>query len=190
MQGGFFAMMFRMKYINRWGLMRSNRPENLAEHSLEVALIAHAMAVIGNKLFGKSHNCEQIAVKAMYHDAPEILTGDLPTPVKYHSEQTKAAYDIVEQAANTRFEALLPQELQEEYKDILTCTSEEKALIKAADTVCAYIKCVEETGSGNKEFSAAQSTVYEKMQCITLPEAKYFIENCLSSFTLPLDDIK
>lgn len=190
MTGGFFALMFRMKYINRWGLMRSSRTENLAEHSLEVALIAHAIAAIGNAMFGKEYDCDRIAVKAMYHDAPEILTGDLPTPVKYYNEEIKNAYDTVEKAAYQRFCDLMPQEIKEEYVELLSCTKEEKTVIKAADNICAYLKCAEETNSGNTEFSLAMQTTFSKMCAIDLPEAKYFIENCLSSFNLPLDAIQ
>lgn len=190
MTGGFFALMFRMKYINRWGLMRASRTENLAEHSLEVALIAHAIASIGNAVFEKNYNCDRIAVKAMYHDAPEILTGDLPTPVKYHNDEIKRAYDTVENAAYQRFCDLMPVEIKEDYTDLLVCTDEEKSVIKAADSICAYLKCAEETNSGNKEFSVAQQTTFKKVCGIELPEAKYFIEKCLSSFNLPLDDIK
>lgn len=188
--GGFFAMMFRMKYINRWGLMRSLRQENLAEHSLEVAILSHAIAELGNKLFGKNYDSDRIAVKALYHDAPEILTGDQPTPVKYHSAETKAAYDSVESAATERFSELLPQPLRSGYLSLFECTPEEKAVIKAADTLCAYIKCVEETSSGNGEFSCARLSSLEKLNLITLPEVRYFIDNYLEYFTLPLDEIK
>ncbi|MBR5745859.1 MAG: 5'-deoxynucleotidase, partial [Clostridia bacterium] len=125
MNNGFYAMLFRMKHINRWGIMHSLIPDKLSTHSLEVAFIAHALALIGNEMFGKSYDAEKIAVKAMYHDVPEIFTGDIPTPVKYYSEETKTAYDKVEEASLQKLVSMLPPELKESYSKVFEHTEEE-----------------------------------------------------------------
>ncbi len=187
MNNTFFAMLFRMKYISRWGLMRCNFPENLSEHSLEVALLSHALAAIGNSVFGKSYDCPAICVKALYHDAPEILTGDLPTPVKYHSADTKKAYDTVEEAAKQRFWQSLPEELRGEFKDIFSYTEEERRIIKAADKLSALIKCKAELDSGNREFEAATKSVGRALEEMKMPEVEYFTGHFLDTFSLPVD---
>lgn len=189
LENNFFALMFRMKYINRWGLMRSNIPENLSTHSMETAMIAHALAEIGNRYFDKNFNSDRIAVKAMFHDAPEILTGDLATPVKNHSKEMRDAYLQVEVAAISRFADLIPENLRESYMSLFDLTDDEKTIIKAADKLCAYIKCIEETKSGNSEFSAAKESLHKTLDTIQSDELQYFINNFLSGFYLPLDTL-
>ncbi len=187
----FFALMARMKYIERWGLMRSVRKENIQEHSLQTAMIAHALAVIGNKKFGKNYNADSIAVKAMYHEASEIITGDLPTPIKYYNEDIKKAYKYIENEAVDRIADLLPEELREDFRPILSPEDEEeKKIIKSADRLCAYLKCVEETNSGNGEFADALVSVKKDIDASPLPEVKYFTEHFVSSFALTLDKLR
>lgn len=188
--GDFFALMFRMKYINRWGLMRLVESENLSVHSLECAMLAHGLAVIGNTYFGKSYNADHIALAAMYHDAPEIVTGDMPTPVKYYDESTRTAYKAVEQAAVERFLAYLPAELRTPYEDALCCSDEEHKIIKAADKLCAYIKCRSELDIGNREFVYAANSTLAQMKEYGCEELDYFMENCLESFGKSLDELK
>ena len=174
----FFAMLSRMKYINRWGLMRNTRSENICEHSLEVALVAHALATIGNKKFGKSYDPQRAALLAVLHDAPEIITGDMPTPVKYHSEEIRKAYGEVEDMAVEHLVSMLPPELRDEYREIMTMGGQAdqalKPLVKAADKISAVIKCVEERRSGNRDFSKAEQTITKAIQEMGLPEADYF----------------
>ena len=178
MENTFFATLFRMKYISRWGLMRCNFPENLAEHSL---------ALIGNRVFGKSYDCGAVCVKAMYHDAPEILTGDLPTPVKYYSPETKKAYDTVENAAKARFAQSLPDVLREGYDDVFRCSEDEKRLIKAADKLAALLKCKTELDSGNREFAPAMASVEAALKGMEMEEVGYFLDRFYAAFSLPLD---
>lgn len=189
MNFGFFALMFRMKHIDRWALMRCNAKENLAEHSLEVAIIANALANIGNIYFGKHYNCDSIALKAMFHDATEIMTGDLPTPIKYYNSDIRNAYATVEKCAQEKVLSLLPTELSEEYKNVFELTKEEKTIIKAADKLCAYIKCVNEERSGNIEFSHAAKTTKEAVESFGCVELEYFCEHFLNAFFEPLDNI-
>ena len=191
MKKHFFALISRMKYINRWGLMRNTRYENLSEHSFEVAVTAHAIATIKNDVFGGSVNAERAAVLALYHDAPEILTGDLPTPVKYYNRQTKTAYDEVEKTSVNRLLEMLPEELKGSYETVLVKTEEDAYLwriVKAADTINALIKCIEEEKSGNREFAGAKKGIEKKVRAIDLPEVKYYIEHFLPSFELTLDE--
>lgn len=192
MENTFFATLFRMKYISRWGLMRCNFPENLAEHSLEVAFLAHALALIGNRVFGKSYDCGAVCVKAMYHDAPEILTGDLPTPVKYFNPEIRDAYKAVEAVSARRLLALLPPELQEAYAPLLgeDAGGELHAIVKAADKLSAYIKCVEELKAGNHEFKQAAEQTLEALKASPLPEVGYFMEHFLPGFSLTLDELQ
>ena len=190
MDGDFFALMFRMKYISRWGLMRQLRQENLSEHSLKCAILAHSLAVIGNKIFGKNYDPAAVALKAMYHDAPEIITGDMPTPVKYFDESTRSAYKAVESHAIDRFISLLPDNFKPEYESLFRYTDDEKKLIKSADKLCAYIKCLEETNLGNNEFQSALSstkTIIDNLQC---EELNYFMANYVSSFNKSLDELQ
>lgn len=189
MSYGFFALMFRMKYINRWALMRCATDENLAEHSLETAIIANALANIGNTVYGKQYNASDIALKALYHDATEIMTGDLPTPIKYYNTDIRNAYSKVEKCAEDKIVSLLPDTLQEEYKSIFSPSSDEKMLIKAADKLCAYIKCKNEVLSGNIEFEYAEKTIMAALNEFDCQELQYFTEHFLPAFFEPLDNI-
>lgn len=188
----FFAMLSRMKYINRWGLMRNTRSENLCEHSLETAIVAHALAVIGNTRFARSYDPNRAAALALLHDAPEIITGDMPTPVKYHSEEIRRAYAEVEDLAAERLVSLLPEELRLYYRELMTQSApgdeELRPLIKAADRISAAIKCVEERLSGNQDFREAERSTMKLLSETDLPEVKYFIEEFLPSYGLTLDE--
>lgn len=186
---GFYAMLFRMKYINRWGIMHTMVNESLSTHSLEVAFVAHALALIGNRYYGKDYDADRIAVKAMLHDAPEIFTGDQPTPVKYYSQETKSAYDTVEQAACAKLLAMLPDELSDEYASLMTESDAEKVLIKAADKICAYLKCLEESRLGNREFDIALSSLEKSVFGSDCAEAIYFAERCIKPFEYPIDTL-
>ena len=189
----FYAMLSRMKYINRWGLMRNTRNENISEHSLDTAIIAHGLAVIGNRVFNRSYDEARAALLAVFHDVTEIITGDLPTPVKYHSEKIRSAYKEVENVAQDSLLSLLPKEFAEDYRDILGLSGSEdaqlKPLIKAADKLSAIIKCIEEKKSGNQEFEKAEETLRQAVKELKLPEADYFVENCLPSYSLTLDEL-
>lgn len=189
MECGFYAMLFRMKYIKRWGIMHTLVDESLSTHSLEVAFIAHALALIGNRYYNRDYNAEKIAVKAMFHDAPEIFTGDQPTPVKYYSEQTKNAYDSVERAACVKMLAMLPDELFDDYSQLLSVSLDEKALIKSADKLSAYLKCLEESRLGNREFEIACQSLKDGIYSSNLPEVLYFIEHCIAPFDYPIDTL-
>ena len=188
----FFAMLSRMKYINRWGLLRNTRSENLSEHSLETAIVAHALAVIGNEKFGRSRDPQRAAALALLHDAPEIITGDMPTPVKYHSEDIRKAYAEVENLAAERLVSLLPEELRPYYRELMTMSApgdeELRPLIKAADRISAAIKCIEERLSGNQDFREAERSTLKLLRDMDLPEAKYFMEEFLPSYGLTLDE--
>ncbi len=189
MNYGFYALMFRMKYINRWSLMRSNFSENLSEHSLETAMLAGALANIGNSYFGKKYDADKITVKAMFHDAAEILTGDLPTPVKYYDDEIRSAYSKVESFAENKILSLLPEELRCNYGELFDISAEEKLIIKAADKLCAYIKCELEVQSGNKEFSYALTSTKKSLKNSKCEELDYFLKHFIDAFFEPLDNI-
>ncbi len=189
MNNGFFAMLFRMKHIKRWGIMNSLIPDHLSTHSLEVGFLAHALAMIGNEKFEKNYDCDKITVKAIYHDVPEIFTGDIPTPVKYYSKETKEAYSAVEEASLHKLTEMLPDEFKECYSRLFVHTPEEKMLIKAADRISAYIKCLEEKNYGNREFDIAGQRLYDAITEMNCKEANYFLENYLEPFGLPIDSI-
>ena len=189
MENGFFAMAFRMKYIRRWGLMYSVHPENLSTHSLEVALCAHALAVIGNTRFGRAYDADRIAAKALFHDLPEIFTGDIPTPVKYYSEDTRVSYSAVEDAALEKLFDMLPEELRPSYETLFDYTPEEKKLIKAADKICALLKCRDEAHFGNPEFCEAEKTLLQSINDADCEEALYFLESFGDSFSKPIDTL-
>ncbi len=188
----FFAMLSRMKYINRWGLMRNTRHENLSEHSLETAIVAHALAVIGNTKFGRKANPERAAALALLHDAGEIITGDLPTPVKYYSPDIRAAYGEVESMAVERLVSMLPLELRPAYRELMTLSApgdqELLPLVKAADRISAVIKCMEERLSGNQDFREAEESTWRALKEMDLPEAEYFMREFLPSYGLTLDE--
>ncbi len=190
MDGKFFALMFRMKYINRWGLMRLNRPENLSEHSLECCILSFALATIGNRYFGKSYNIDRIALKAAFHDAPEIVTGDMPTPVKYYNDTTRSAYKSLEDETVSRFISLVPADMADEFKMLFEYTPDEKNIIKSADKLCAYIKCIDEINSGNKEFRTVLDSTAKAIKDMECEELQYFMKNCIDDFLLTLDELQ
>lgn len=198
MQHHFFAMISRMRYINRWGLMRNTFPENIMEHSLQVAMVAHALAVIRNRYYcvdRPSVRPEQVALLAIYHDASEILTGDLPTPVKYNNPEIRNAYRSVESMATERLLSLLPADMAEEYRQVLapdtgTVENEEAMrLVKMADRICAYLKCIEEEKAGNSEFRLAGQSTLAKIEASPLPEVRHFMRDFAPSFALTLDEL-
>ena len=193
MEHSFFAVVSRMKYIERWALMHSSRRENLSEHSLEVAMIAHALCLIGNVRFGKHLNAEQAALTGIYHDASEIITGDMPTPVKYGNERIRQSYKAVEAQAAEQLLAQLPEDLRPYYEDILQESREEttyeQKLVKAADKLSALIKCIEERNAGNHEFESAEETTRKRIAELAeeLPEVKVFTEEFLPGYGNTLD---
>ncbi len=187
----FFAMVNRMKLIDRWALMRNTSKENIAEHSHSVAVIAHALALIGNKKFGKNHNADRAAVLALYHDTTEVITGDMPTPVKYYNDEISSVYKDVEAVAGERLLKMLPEEFRSDYAPMFEKQdgdSELWALVKAADKISALVKCVEENRMGNREFDLALKAQEDKIKSIDLPEVQYFREHFLPSYYLTLDE--
>ena len=191
MKSHFFAYVSRMRFIQRWALMRNTAQENVQEHSHQVAVLAHALAVIRNEKFGGAVNPGEIAVAALYHDASEILTGDMPTPIKYHNPDIRRAYKEVEAVAEKKLLDLLPVELQSVYEPILTgCSGETEILVKAADKLSAYIKCVEELRGGNNEFRDAGRESLEALKDMGMPEVDWFLQRFGSSFGLTLDELR
>lgn len=194
MDMNFFATVSRMKYIERWALMRNTIPENLSEHSLEVSMIAHALCIIGNVRYGRKLDANKAAVIGMYHDASEILTGDMPTPIKYHDKALKQAYKQIEMEANKRLLMNLPEDLRAEYEHIFFKDEDEKyewKLIKAADKLSALIKCIEEEKTGNKEFVKAKETIETTIVSMMeeLPEVKDFFDEFLPAYYKTLDEL-
>ena len=186
----FYGMLARMKYINRWGLMRNTINENIAEHSLEVAIIAHALAVIANTRFHKNLNAEHIAIMGIMHDTTEIITGDLPTPIKYYAPEIRDAYKKVENIAAHQLLSEIPKDMQDSYRDILIeDDSVEWKYVKAADKMSAYIKCIEEKNMGNTDFEKAQETIKRSLDEMNMEEIKVFIDEFLPSYTMTLDEI-
>ena len=191
MENEFYALLGRMRYITRWGLMRNTFSENIQEHSHQVAILAHALALIRRDILRLTGpEPDKCAVAALYHDASEILTGDLPTPIKYYNPDIKQAYKQVERIAGQRLLTMLPEALRASYAPLIL---EEDAfvapIVKAADKLSAYIKCVEEQKAGNTEFDSAAAATMEAMQAMHLPELDWFIENCLDPFRLNLDQL-
>ena len=189
----FFAYMARMKLIKRWSLMKSVSDENIAEHSAQVAQIAHALAVIKNQKFGGSINADRVATMALYHETSEVLTGDLPTPIKYYNPEIRTAYKNIEKTANEKLLSMLPEELRDEYRALVEpeADSYEELLVKAADKISAYIKCVEEMRSGNREFARAEVTLRESVEkYFEYEEIKYFCDTFLDSFRRTLDELE
>ena len=186
----FFAFLNRMKYIKRWSLMHSLTGENIIEHSQQVAVIAHALATISNTYFGGNLDANSIAVKALFHETSEVLTGDLPTPIKYFNPEIRNAYKSLEKDANKRLLQYLPSQLSDEYaKIILDEDSVEHKFVKFADKIAAYIKCVDEMKMGNAEFSKAHDTILAEINAMNSPEVNYFMENFVSAFSLTLDEL-
>jgi len=187
----FFAYVSRMRFIQRWALMRNTALENVQEHSHQAAVLAHALAVIRNEKFGGNVDPGAVAAAALYHDASEILTGDMPTPIKYLNSSIQSAYKDVEDVAEKKLLAMLPQELQGAYAPLLTQVDPEvERLVKAADKLSAYIKCVEELKAGNNEFRDAAAQTRRALENYGLPEVEYFLETFLESFSLTLDELK
>lgn len=187
----FFAYMSRMRFIQRWALMRNTFAENVQEHSHTVAILAHALAVIRNRYYGGNVDEGQVAVAALYHDAPEILTGDMPTPIKYHNPAIRDAYRQVERVAEEKLLDMLPEDLRPGYRAALSPASTEvQELVRAADKLSAYIKCVEELKAGNDEFKKAAQQTMDAMLAMNLPELQYFIEHFLPSYRLTLDELE
>ncbi|ATM85225.1 5'-deoxynucleotidase [Yersinia massiliensis] len=188
----FFAHLSRLKLINRWPLMRNVRTENVSEHSLQVAFVAHALAIIKNRKFNGNLNADRIALLAMYHDASEVITGDLPTPIKYYNPQIAHEYKKIEKVAQQKLIEMLPKELQHDFRCLLDehyYSEEEKALVKQADALCAYLKCLEELSAGNNEFIQAKVRLEKTLALRQSPEMDYFMEVFVPSFSLSLDEI-
>ena len=187
----FFATIARMKYIGRWGLMRNTVQENIQEHSHMVAVLAHALAVIKRDRFGGKADPDHVAVVALYHDAPEIFTGDLPTPVKYANDAIRDAYKAVEQGAADSLLAMLPAELRPAFGPLLSESDPEVlSLVKAADKLSAYLKCVEELKAGNMEFKSAAAQTLKALHDYRQPELEYFMDRFLPAFSLTLDELQ
>ena len=191
MSDNFFAYISRMRYIGRWSLMRNSLPENIQEHSHMVAVLAHALGVIRRDVYGVPCDPNAAAAVALYHDASEILTGDLPTPIKYHSRRIREAYQKVENLACSKLLATLPGRLRPAYEDLLLGESAKELhdLVKAADKLSAYIKCVEERKAGNNEFLSAEAQTRRALEESALPEVQYFMEHFLPAFELNLDEL-
>ena len=188
----FFAFISRMKYITRWGLMRNTQSENIQEHSLQVAMIAHGLALIRNKFYGGNINADRVAVLGLFHDCNEIITGDMPTPIKYYNPQISKAYKDVEETSKRKILSMLPKELQSDYTEILfheDIDPESWKIVKAADKISAYIKCLEEVKAGNMEFKKASESIYDAISQIDMPEVAYFMKNFIPSFSLTLDEL-
>ncbi|MDX1490121.1 MAG: 5'-deoxynucleotidase [Pseudohongiellaceae bacterium] len=188
----FYAYVSKIRWLQRWGLKRNVINENVMEHSWEVATITHALGLIRNTHFGGSIDVNAAVVAALYHDCGEVITGDMPSPIKYHSPEITQAYKAVEKQAEAELLALLPKELQEDFKKVLIhehIPDEQLQLIKAADTLCAYIKCKSEVLAGNFEFYQAEKDVKERLDKIELPEVEYFLETFVPSYGLTLDEL-
>lgn len=191
-QFDFFAFLSRMRYISRWGLMRSTVPENIQEHSLDVAVIAHALAMIRNTYYGGSLDPSRAAMFGIFHDASEIFTGDMPTPVKHFNPNFKRSFHQLEDKARRKLLAMLPQELAREYEPLFFFDDQEEyvRLVKAADKIAALTKCIEEGKSGNREFRRAEAEHFEQLSASKLPEVAYFLEKLLPGYRLSLDELK
>lgn len=188
MKSKYYSMLFRMKYIKRWALMRNLEAENLSEHSLETAFIAHCLAVIANKRFGENLDENKIAVAALFHDTAEVITGDLPTPVKYYNENIKSAYKSIESAAADKLLNLLPEDLRDAFIPFYQPDEITEKYVKAADKISALIKCKEELLLGNKEFLAAAKSSEQAIIKLNLPAAKVFLKEFLPAFEQGLDE--
>lgn len=193
MDSNFFAMMSRMKYIERWALMRNSERENISEHSLEVAMIAHALAVISNVRLGNNLNVEKAALIGMFHDSTEIITGDMPTPIKYYNDEIKEAFKDVEKKAANKLLNYLPEDMRSYYEPLFFKTQEDAylwKLEKAADKLSAVIKCMEEEKAGNAEFKTAYQSLYESVKAMKLKEADIFMEEFLPAYKKTLDELQ
>ena len=192
MENSFFAMVSRMKYIDRWALMRNSISENISEHSLEVSILVHALAIISNERLGNSLNAEKAALIGIYHDATEIITGDMPTPIKYFNETIQGAFQAVEHAAAERLLQMLPEDMRESYHAIFFPQKEDEylwKLVKAADKLSALVKCIEERKTGNTEFYSAEKSLREVLILMKLPEVDLFIREFLPAYDKTLDEL-
>lgn len=188
MSSNYYAILSRMKNIYRWGLMRNTKSESLSEHSFEVAVIAYALAVLGNKRLSGNNDAYKCAAAALFHDTSEIFTGDLPTPVKYYNPEIKEAYKKVEKVAEDKLISMLPADLRGDFTPLYSTDENTARLVKAADRLSALIKCIEETSMGNKEFAAAKKSIFESVYALGCKEAELFIEEFLDSYSLTLDE--
>lgn len=189
----FFAYLARMRFIGRWGLMHSTRPENIQEHSQRVAMLAHALGLLRNRLFAGGVDPDRLAVLGLYHDAAEVLTGDLPRPVKYFDPEIESAYHRIEAGSRERLLSMVPAPLRDDYAALFRpegASPVEQALVKAADKLCAYMKCLEEVTAGNREFAEAEKALRQTIEAIDLPEVRYFVTTFVPSFRLTLDELR
>ena len=190
--GHFFAYLSRMKLITRWCLMQNIRSENVQEHSLQVAVVGHALAVISKRYYDRPYNAERVALLSLFHDASEVFTGDMPTPAKYFSPEIRDAYKRMEGEACQKLLSFLPQELRADYQELLIPNANDEEvlkLIKAADSICAYLKCLEELAAGNREFNQAKLTLESKIKSYEMPEVDHFMKHFAPSFSLTLDEL-
>ena len=188
----FFAMLARMKYIERWALMRNSVRENISEHSLEVAILAHALALLGNERLKKNYQPEHVAMLGIYHDCTEIITGDMPTPIKYENPTIQSAYKQIEKAAAFRLLNMLPEDLRDAYEGYFIAKPEDKSallLVKAADKISALIKCAEEMKAGNREFHSAEASIRKTLDELNCEEADLFMEEFFPAYLLTLDEL-
>lgn len=192
MKSHFYAYISKLRWLQRWGLKRNTVNENVMEHSWEVATIAHALALIKNRFFGGTLDVNSVVVAALYHDCGEVITGDLPSPIKYHTPEITQAYKAIERQAEQELLNLLPDELQADYRDVLIedqIAEEHRTIIKAADTIAAYIKCRTEVKAGNQEFSKAEEAVKARLEGLNMPEVTYFMDTFIDSYSLTLDEL-
>lgn len=191
MDYNFFAYLGRMKYIERWSLMHSTVKENIMEHSEQVAQIAHLLAIVNNKIFGGNVDVGKCVILSVFHETSEVITGDLPTPIKYYNNEIKVAYKALESVAEDKLLTMLPEELRDEYRNAIAPdkNSTEYKLVKAADKLSAYVKCLEELKAGNKEFVKAEKTIRKELEGSALPEVKYFMDNFISGYKKTLDEL-
>ena len=193
MENTFLPLIFRMKHINRWSLMYNTQQEDLMQHTMECAFITNYLTIIGNRYFGKNYDVNKLTVCALFHDITEVLTGDMPTPVKNFNDEIRNIYKQIEKTAAERLKSHLPRDLINDYNVYLDgskLSDEERKVIKISDKLCALIKCIQEINAGNKEFITAYNGIQRDLENIESDELKYFLEHCLASFSLSLDDIK
>ncbi|MBQ6661824.1 MAG: 5'-deoxynucleotidase [Lachnospiraceae bacterium] len=192
MSSSFFAMLSRMKYIKRWALMRNSEPENISEHSLEVSMLAHGLAVLGNRRLGKQLDADRCAVIGLFHDAGEIITGDMPTPIKYYNRQMQNVFHAIEDDASEALLSMLPEDLRDDYRGLFFRQEGEDELwriVKAADKISALIKCIEEGKAGNREFDSAKKTLTDSIHAMQVPEAELFLDEFLPAYYRTLDEL-
>ena len=188
----FFAYLARMKFIRRWGLMRNTRTENIQEHSLQVSMVAHALPVIRNERFGGQLDPARVALLGVYHDAEEVITSDLPTPIKYFNPQIKEAFDNLKLVAKQRLLDMLPADMEPSYRTLFfedPAEADAHQLVRAADRICAYLKCIEEAKAGNLEFARAEQQVWRSLFQLNVPEVAVFMEEFIPSFRLTIDEL-